>query len=296
MLARRWTPQAYVVLNLRNAKLYHGITVAADKYWWTRIDQEFQGATNKHFYRAIRTYGKTAFHRYLFAVADTVAEIREVERQQIRDTWSHDPNFGYNKTMGGEGVVPTEETREKLRRIRSTPGFKHRHEVSIRRRSRNPTWRANVGKTLLTVEMKQRVRTVHVEKRRSRTVPWTTEMVDKVISDAFPSMRSNPKQLSRARRWIEIIRLFHFEYKSRGQVAAILNTTDEHIRDVLTRISRTAKGQSCNGGTRRQLGRPPKGCEVNETSYMRETKTIREPFNPAQVKGAGVSLLIPKDL
>jgi hypothetical protein len=115
LLKQKWMPQAYVVLNLTNGKVYNGIVINVGCTWEKRTDKELNqtGTPNKHFLRAIQKVGRRKFHRYLFAVADTVEEIREVEKQQILDTWSHLPEFGYNKTMGGEGCVSTDEINKK---------------------------------------------------------------------------------------------------------------------------------------------------------------------------------------
>lgn len=146
MLKEKWFPQAYVVLCLVNAKVYNGIVINFGKTWERRTQRELDqiGGANKHFTSAIRKYGKKKFHRFLFAIADTVEEIRNVERQQILDTFSYLSKFGYNKTMGGEGAVATPETAGRMKAYWSSldPAIKQDRIARLQAGKTN-AWRKN---------------------------------------------------------------------------------------------------------------------------------------------------------
>lgn len=113
----------YLVVNEENGKIYVGKTVKPLSERWShhcflaRNDKDF------YFYRAIRKYGPENFSIRQIDTAESDAEASLLERAYIGVLRSHDASCGYNSTLGGEGVRPTEETRRKMSEAQS--GEKH---------------------------------------------------------------------------------------------------------------------------------------------------------------------------
>ena len=105
----------YSIINIVNRKIYIGKTSKTiEQRWQSHVDnancnQRF------YFYRAIRKYGPELFKVEEIAAVDSEEMANVIEKFYIHYTKSYNKNFGYNGTMGGEGVIPNDETRKKLR-------------------------------------------------------------------------------------------------------------------------------------------------------------------------------------
>jgi len=65
-------------------------------------------------------YGVEAFEYQLLAVVHSAKEAKHFETLWIVSLRAYDPRVGYNMTYGGEGVVPTAETRKRMSIASST--------------------------------------------------------------------------------------------------------------------------------------------------------------------------------
>jgi group I intron endonuclease len=104
----------YCITNKVNGKRYIGKTTQKlTKRWWTHKNCAFRGC-DSILYRAIRKYGEDAF-TIAVVIESLEPMLDELEQHYIRsyDTISEHGN-GYNMTFGGEGGIPTSETRQKL--------------------------------------------------------------------------------------------------------------------------------------------------------------------------------------
>lgn len=107
-------PKTWVVYKhtCPNEKIYIGITSVNVKERW---DNGWGYKQNNHFMNAIKKYKwENIKHEVLYENL-TLDEAVIKEQELIKEYKSYDPAFGYNKTFGGEGQIPTEETREKMR-------------------------------------------------------------------------------------------------------------------------------------------------------------------------------------
>lgn len=102
----------YVHINLINGKKYFGITTQnpPEKRWKNGNGYY----NNAHFMSAVKKYGWTNFAHYVLYRNIPIAIAKNIEEMLIREHITHDPRFGYNKTLGGELEKHTKETREKL--------------------------------------------------------------------------------------------------------------------------------------------------------------------------------------
>lgn len=106
----------YLLCNKLNGKIYVGKTSTGTK---KRLGQHISLAKNGRGYRlhaALRKYGVDNFGLMFLASTTREAQINEWEKLCIDIFNSHDRELGYNSTLGGDGVNPTEETKEKIRR------------------------------------------------------------------------------------------------------------------------------------------------------------------------------------
>lgn len=107
----------YMVRNKINNKIYFGQT---RRSFNARYKYNFpQNTHNKHLKHSIEKYGWENFEVIEeFDKAETQEELNKLENLYIKMWSTHNPKYGYNKTMGGETCVFTDETIEKIRNIR----------------------------------------------------------------------------------------------------------------------------------------------------------------------------------
>jgi hypothetical protein len=101
----------------QNGKIYVGQTKLNPprKRWLWHIYASKQTARNYHFVNAIRRYGSKFFTFQVIGGVKTKEEANRAETLYILLFNSYKKEFGYNSTFGGEGVIHTEKTKQKLR-------------------------------------------------------------------------------------------------------------------------------------------------------------------------------------
>jgi group I intron endonuclease len=103
----------YLIYNTVNGKYYVGWTSRRfNERWYDHCSDTRRGST-LYLHRAIALYGKDAFEHQILAIVSTEKEVKSLESLWIISLRSYDPEVGYNTTFGGEGEIPTEETRRK---------------------------------------------------------------------------------------------------------------------------------------------------------------------------------------
>lgn len=106
------TTSVYLHRNKVNGKVYVGITNDI-RHRWHGDGVYYSG--NEHFYRAIRKYGWSNFEHLVLFEGLTREDACEKEVELIAFYNSTNPNFGYNKSAGGEkttlGLKFSEETK-----------------------------------------------------------------------------------------------------------------------------------------------------------------------------------------
>lgn len=113
----------YLVINNTNNKVYVGQTTRGFGIRYGGNIEKYP--PNSHLGNSIRKYGLENFTIIEeFKVASNKKELNKLEIDYIKTFKSYNPLYGYNKTMGGEGNIPTEETRKKL----SESSRKSRHK------------------------------------------------------------------------------------------------------------------------------------------------------------------------
>ena len=104
----------YKITNLCNQKVYIGKSIDILKRWVVHKSLLNENKHyNKHLQNAWNKYGQDSF---LFEIIDTDSEdkLDDLEVYYIDFYNSASQEHGYNKTLGGDGSIPTEETRQKL--------------------------------------------------------------------------------------------------------------------------------------------------------------------------------------
>ncbi len=123
----------YKVTNLANGKVYIGKTGRSLNDRWKGHLIESRAGRRTHLYNAIRKEGPGMFHREAIAHADTQEEINTLEKNFIALYQSYDSKLGYNMTMGGDGVIPTEEVRRRISQTKTGTKLTEAHKDKIRR-------------------------------------------------------------------------------------------------------------------------------------------------------------------
>lgn len=105
----------YKITNTVNGKVYIGKTIKFSfQERWVRHCAAARRGSHFHFHNAIRKYGADAFLVEVLYRAKTSEELSKMETFFIVLHQSHKPENGYNMTLGGDGLVATEEVRKVL--------------------------------------------------------------------------------------------------------------------------------------------------------------------------------------
>lgn len=96
----------YKVTNLINNKVYIGLTTKSFKIRKTRhlYDARLH-KYNSIFHAAIRKYGEENFQWEIIRTAQNKEELKQMEKEEIANHKSNNPEFGYNMTIGGESLL-----------------------------------------------------------------------------------------------------------------------------------------------------------------------------------------------
>ena len=134
----------YKITNTLNSKIYVGQSVgpSLSRVSQHRSDLRNSRHRNKHLQAAWNKYGELAFTFEVIEQFDSEMnfDLNNLERYWIKHFDSMNPSKGYNKTEGGEGGKPSEETKKKL--SEAAKGRKHSEE------SRKKMSEAQKGKTI----------------------------------------------------------------------------------------------------------------------------------------------------
>ena len=106
----------YMIKNMVNSKIYIGQAVDIERRW-VEHKRGLRGNKNKpneHLQRAWNKYKEDNFEFTVICECDE-NQLNTKEIDYIAKLKTYDPDFGYNKTYGGEGGRHTEETRRKQR-------------------------------------------------------------------------------------------------------------------------------------------------------------------------------------
>lgn len=120
----------YVFINSINNKIYVGKTINSYTLRWTKHKQDSDSKKdNCYFHKAINKYGWNKFNKYVIFQTEQLEAtednknylnsiILEKEKYYIKLYKSNDPKYGYNLTEGGEGVVGSIFSEERLNKMR----------------------------------------------------------------------------------------------------------------------------------------------------------------------------------
>ena len=104
----------YLVTNLVNNKIYVGQTKqGVEKRWLAHVKKSRNGS-QLYFHRSISKYGVDQFDRHTVAEGLDRTSADNLEKLWIVLLGTHDREFGYNSTFGGEGVHHTPDSLTKL--------------------------------------------------------------------------------------------------------------------------------------------------------------------------------------
>lgn len=101
----------YMHVNKANQKKYIGITSQKPEARWGPNGRHY---SNQYFAKAIKKYGWDGFDHFILCEGLEEDEAKEMEIALIAKHSSNDSDFGYNCTIGGDGVTKyyTEEERK----------------------------------------------------------------------------------------------------------------------------------------------------------------------------------------
>jgi len=108
----------YIYRNLLNNKVYVGKTVHSLRRRHSEHLRTMRYGDKNYFHNALRKHGEKNFERCVISYASSPEELDRMESYFIQRYRANEPGHGYNLTLGGDGGVPTEAVRAKLRAAR----------------------------------------------------------------------------------------------------------------------------------------------------------------------------------
>lgn len=127
----------YKIENMINHKVYIGQSVDIYTRWYNHKHDLRNGSHyNSHLQQSWNKYGEENFD---FCIVEKCDEqfLDQLEISYIAFYKSYNGQFGYNLTLGGEGGIPNNETREKLSKANSganNPMFGKRHAKDTKKK------------------------------------------------------------------------------------------------------------------------------------------------------------------
>jgi NUMOD3 motif/GIY-YIG catalytic domain len=105
----------YLIQNLINGKCYVGQTQFSMAHRWNKRIYLIRSGRGNYFHRAVRKYGYENFVKQELSFSNDKKSLDNLETLWIILLRSFDPSFGYNLTMGGEGLQnPSKIIRAKI--------------------------------------------------------------------------------------------------------------------------------------------------------------------------------------
>jgi group I intron endonuclease len=109
--------KVYLVRNTINGKVYVGKTVESTGSRWVKHVSAAKHGSRTYIHKAIRKYGAEVFVVEELASADSNEQLSILEQQFIKQFESSKSEYGYNLTLGGEGITGWSHSEETKRKI-----------------------------------------------------------------------------------------------------------------------------------------------------------------------------------
>ena len=119
----------YKITNLQNNKIYIGKSTAVNYRWKKHLwFLKRNKHVNRHLQSAFNKYGE---NKFIFEIIEecSLEDLNSREIYWINLLKSLTPSIGYNKTKGGDGLIATNEIKDKI--SKSLLGKKHSKERRI---------------------------------------------------------------------------------------------------------------------------------------------------------------------
>lgn len=171
-----------------NGKRYVGITDQSLEDRWNKHLTCARNGSEYHFHRAIRKHGAEAFESVIIDECLTREELLEAEKRWIWLLASNVPEYGYNMTLGGDGVAGLKFSEESKRRMSEshtgrTLSDEHKQKISdaAKRRYQDPSERLKTQEALLKDEVRRKMigRVVNEETRQKMSAAARKRRVNK---------------------------------------------------------------------------------------------------------------------
>lgn len=167
---------AYLITNTINNKKYIGIAKNPNRRF-LRHKADAKNGKNHLLYKAMRKYGCENFEMKVLASSKTWNDLLALERLlvvQHQSFWK--TGFGYNLTLGGEGILGhrhTAETLERMSKANSRGPMSEETKAKLRGQKRTEETKLKLGKAKKGSIVTEQTRLKISEKLKARI--WTDE-------------------------------------------------------------------------------------------------------------------------
>lgn len=250
----------YKITNQVNRKVYIGQSWDIEKrYNWSSEEDVLKRSTNSHLKSSFKKYGLENFSFEVLYETTQVESLDEdmiqlklnmMEMSYIDHFKSYDPKYGYNKTYGGEGGRPTEETRRK--KSESTKG------------NNNPMY----GKNPFSKKTQEEMNIIKKKISESNIGRNVSEETRKKISEANKGMRHSEET---KRKLSDINKGKKLSEETKRKIReANKNISEETRRKISEAVKKNLEE---NPETRKKLSEKSKGKRHSEETKRKISET-----------------------
>jgi group I intron endonuclease len=187
----------YLIVHKESVKVYVGKTgLNPWKKRWGQHITSSKGKNKTYLYDAIRFYGIEAFDIVKIDETFSNEAANELEKYYIKTFESHDPEKGYKLTLGGDGGVPTEETKRKMsiagKGKRKPQGFGSMISEANKRRVFSPETRAK-----MSANRKGKTMSLEARKKISESLKGRTYSSETIAKKSKSATGKSPSQETR---------------------------------------------------------------------------------------------------
>lgn len=155
-----------------------GITDRTLEYRWGKHLISVRCGSEYHFHRAIRKHGKDVFEGIVLEECSTLDELKSAERRWIWLLATNHPEYGYNMTLGGDGIFGHKMTEQSRQRMRDShlgkklpEEQKRKISEAMKRRYSDPEERKRTSEALMGHEVsdatREKISQTHLGKIKS---------------------------------------------------------------------------------------------------------------------------------
>lgn len=232
----------YKITNLVNGKIYIG------KHSTDNLDDNYMGSGTR-LRQAYKKYGLECFIKEVIDYYTTEVELNQGEIYWIAKFNSTDPKIGYNLTYGGEGEIPTKETKKKMSESQKGRPLSEDHKTKLRKPHKMTYTKTEEHRRKLSESLKGKLVGRHLSDETKQKISETNK--------GKPSSMKGKKHSDETKQKLSVV--LKGKYCGENSPNYGKHLSEEHRRKISQSLKGVLKGKSLSEETKRKLSETHKG-------------------------------------